>query len=95
MLAPCHTRDIDIKTLPTTARFKIDLEQNLADIVEIAINGQSLGVRAWAPYSWTGKTSYLKQGKNRVVFRVTNTLEKLLTGMVYQPQTHKMIPVEI
>ncbi len=90
-----YTRDIDIKTLPTTARFKIDLEQNLADIVEIAINGQSLGVRAWAPYSWTGKTSYLKQGKNRVVFRVTNTLEKLLTGMVYQPQTHKMIPVEI
>ncbi len=93
-----YTRDIDIKTLPATARFKIDLEhtvKNLADIVEIIINGQSMGVRAWAPYCWTGKTAYLKQGKNRVVFRVTNTLEKLLTGAVYQPKTRKLIPVEI
>ena len=93
-----YTRDIDIKTLPQTPRFKIDLERtvkNLGDIVEITINGQSLGVRAWAPYCWTGKTAHLKQGKNRVVFRITNTLEKLLTGMTYQPKTRKMIPVEI
>ena len=93
-----YTRDIDIKTLPTTARFKIDLEhtvKNLSDIVEIIINGQSLGVRAWAPYCWTGKTAHLKQGKNRIVFRVTNTLEKLVTGMAYQPKTRKTIPVDI
>lgn len=80
-----YTRDIDFKTLPRTARFKIDLDEciakNLADIVEITINGQSLGVRAWTPYCWTGKTADLKQGKNRVVFRITNTLEKMLTGM--------------
>ena len=93
-----YTRDIDFKTLPKTARFKIDLGRtvkNLADIIEITINGQSLGVRAWTPYCWTGKTAYLKQGKNRVVFRLTNTLEKMLTGMTYHPKTHKMVPVEI
>ena len=92
-----YTRDIDFKTLPKTPHFKMDLERtvkSLDDIVEITINGQSLGVRAWAPYCWTGKTAHLKQGKNRVVFRVTNTLEKLLTGMAYQPKTRKMVPVE-
>jgi hypothetical protein len=93
-----YSRDITYRTLPKSEHFEISLERtikNLTDVVEIQINGHSLGVRAWAPYTWVGETAWLKRGKNRVVFRVTNTLERLLTGMTFQPRTHKMMPIKI
>ena len=93
-----YSRDIEIDTLPKTERFELDFERamkNIADVVEIKMNGHSLGVRAWPPYRWTGETAWLRQGKNRVVIRLTNTLEKLITGMTFHPRTHKMVPVEI
>lgn len=93
-----YSQDITLSTLPQTEHFEIDLDHVMkkrADVVEIKINGQSLGVRAWPPYRWTADTALLKQGKNRVVIRVTNTLEKLLTGMAFQPRTNKMVPVKI
>ena len=93
-----YSRDITCKSLPKSEYFELNLKhvmKNLTDVVEIQINGQSLGVRAWAPYCWTGKTSWLKRGKNRVVFHATNTLERLLTGLTFQPRTHKMVPIKI
>ena len=93
-----YSRDLEIDSPPETERFELDFERamkQLADVVEIKINGHSLGVRAWPPYRWTGDTAWLREGKNRVVIRVTNTLEKLITGMAFHPRTRKMAPVEI
>ena len=92
-----YSRDIEIDSPPETERFELEFERamkQLADVVEIKINGHSLGVRAWPPYRWTGDTAWLRGGKNRVVIRVTNTLEKLITGMAFHPRTRKMVPVE-
>ena len=78
-----YTREVTFSELPQTEQFEFSLDENLqdiSDIVEMQINGRSLGVRAWAPYRWSGDTSGLKQGKNRVTLRVTNTLARLFTG---------------
>lgn len=93
-----HTQEISIRSLPNTQTFELDLEKSLKDIddiVEVQINGHSLGVRAWAPYVWQGTTSWLKRGKNKVTIRVTNTLARLLTGHHFNPRTHKMTPIKL
>ena len=92
------TQEINFRTLPSTKEFELDLEKtfkDIDDIVEVQINGHSLGVRAWAPYIWSGNTSWLKRGKNKVTLRVTNTLSRLLTGQTFQARGHKMVPVKI
>ncbi|MFT5368141.1 MAG: hypothetical protein ACI8V2_003104 [Candidatus Latescibacterota bacterium] len=92
------TQEINFRTLPSAKEFELDLEKALKDIddiVEVQINGHSLGVRAWAPYIWKGNTSWLKRGRNKVTLRVTNTLSRLLTGQKFQARGHKMVPIKI
>ncbi|MBT3604371.1 MAG: hypothetical protein HN521_15045, partial [Candidatus Latescibacteria bacterium] len=92
------TQEINFRTLPSAKEFELDLEKafkDIDDIVEMQINGHSLGVRAWAPYVWHGNTSWLKRGKNKVTIRVTNTLVRLLTGQKFQARGHKMVPIKI
>ncbi len=92
------TQEINFRTIPSTKEFELDLEKTLKDIddiVEIQINGHTLGVRAWAPYIWSGNTSWLKRGKNKVTLRVTYTLARLLTGQKFQPRGHKMVPIKV
>ncbi len=93
-----YTRDVVFPDPPKTDHFVLSLEKELkdvSDIVEVQINGHSLGVRAWAPYCWTGETAWLKQGKNRVTLRITNTLTRLLTGHEFKPKAHRMVPVKV
>ena len=93
-----YTRDIVFPSLSNTKEFTISLEKELkglTDIFELQINGHSLGVRPWAPYAWTGKTAWLKRGKNRVILRSTNTLARLLTGKEFKPRSHRMMPVKV
>ena len=93
-----YTRDEVFPRLPQTDRFVLSLEEELkgvSDTVEVLINGHSLGVRAWAPYRWTGETAWLRQAKNRVVLRITNTLDRLLTGQAFQLRGHRTAPVKV
>ena len=93
-----YASDVALTNLPKTTAFIVSLEKELkglSDIFELQINGHSLGVRPWAPYCWTGKTGWLKRGKNRVILRATNTLARLLTGKEFQPRSHRMMPVKI
>ena len=93
-----YTRDITLVKRPETKQFAISLQdqfKGMSDIVEVLLNGHSLGVRPWAPYGWTGETAILRQGKNRVTLRITNTLSRLLTGREFQPRGHRMAPVKI
>ncbi len=93
-----YTRNVVFPECPKTGHFVISLEKafkDVSDIVELQVNGHSLGVRAWAPYHWTGETAWLKQGKNRVTLRITNTLTRLLTGCEFQPKAHRIAPVKV
>ena len=93
-----YTREIALPQHPESDEFELCLENELADssdIVEVLLNGHSMGVRAWAPYRWTGRTEWLKPGKNRFTLRMTNTLARLLTGREFQPRVHRMVPVKV
>lgn len=50
------------------------------DVLEILVNGQSAGVRLWAPYQ-TEITNLLKSGENVLELRVANTLVNLLEAV--------------
>ena len=47
------------------------------DVLEVLVNGQSAGVRLWAPYQ-IEVTNLLKPGENTLELRVANTLVNLL-----------------
>ncbi len=48
----------------------------VAELVEVRLNGEPVGVRAWPPYD-VEVTGKLKPGKNEVEVRVANTLHNL------------------
>jgi len=50
------------------------------DVLEVIVNGQSAGVRLWAPYH-TEITNLLKPGENTLELRVANTLVNLLEAV--------------
>jgi hypothetical protein len=50
------------------------------DVLEVLVNGQSAGVRLWAPYQ-IEVTGLLKPGENMLELRVANTLVNLLEAV--------------
>ncbi len=50
------------------------------DVLEVIVNGQSAGVRLWAPYQ-VEITNLLKSGENTLELRVANTLVNLLEAV--------------
>jgi hypothetical protein len=50
------------------------------DVLEVLVNGQSAGVRLWAPYE-IEITNLLKPGENTLELRVANTLVNLLEAV--------------
>jgi hypothetical protein len=50
------------------------------DVLEVLVNGQSAGVRLWAPYQ-VEVTNLLKPGQNTLELRVANTLVNLLEAV--------------
>jgi hypothetical protein len=93
-----YTKDVHFARKYPHDRFVLSLDKELkefSDIIEVIVNGHSLGVRAWAPYGFMGETSWLKPTRNRVVVRITNTLSRLITGQEFRPRPHRMMPVRI
>jgi hypothetical protein len=60
------------------------------DPVEVLLNGESLGVRLWSPYTWEADASLLRQGVNELEVRVTSTLIGLLEGKYFDYIQHKV-----
>ena len=92
-----YTHEIALKR-PATKRFRIALDKlfkDTEDVVEVLINGHSLGARLWSPYEWEGQSSWIKPGKNRVTIRCTNTLSRQLTGKRFNPRSHRLNDVKI
>ncbi|MOA22987.1 hypothetical protein D3C78_1435850 [compost metagenome] len=90
-----RTESIDV--LPDdTDRFELcfeDWDETLHDVVEVRINGVSLGVRAWTPYIWSGPISILREGDDDIEIVVTKTLIGLLEGKTFDYKTHTLQPV--
>ena len=92
-----YTHELPIKK-PQGKRFKIALDKEFKDtedVIEILINGHSLGTRLWSPYVWEGQSSWIKSGRNRVTIRCTNTLSRLLTGKRFNHRSHRIVDVKI
>ncbi|HJR80315.1 MAG TPA: glycosyl hydrolase [Anaerolineales bacterium] len=60
---------------------RIFLESPMSDdVLEVFVNGQSAGVRLWAPYE-VEITEFLQPGENFVELRIANTLVNLLEAV--------------
>ncbi|GAA4842553.1 hypothetical protein GCM10023310_20590 [Paenibacillus vulneris] len=89
-------RMIDLPSLPEADSFELSFigwDSNLHDSVEVIVNGQSVGVRPWSPYRWTGPSKLLRKGANRVEVKVTNSLIGLLEGKYFDYPSHTLLPV--
>lgn len=62
-------------------RVQLEIGNVAMDAVEVYVNGQPAGTRAWEPYVFdlTGK---LKPGANRLEIRVTNSVANLMFGPI-------------
>jgi hypothetical protein len=70
-----------------------DEQMMFAGIAELAIDGHSLGVRAWAPYAWTVPSATISTGPTEITLSVTNTLVGQLEGKRYDPQSREVVPI--
>lgn len=63
------------------------------DCMEVALNGISLGVRAFTPYCFPIPQGALREGENTLILKVRNTLANMLDGTYFDYQEHKLVPV--
>ncbi|MFB3168628.1 glycosyl hydrolase [Neobacillus sp. 179-C4.2 HS] len=90
------TRIIHLDSVPEEAYFELffnDLDRNFHDCMDVFVNGHRLGVKAWTPYQWKGKSEILHTGENVVEVKVTNTLIGLLEGKYFDYEEHKLCEV--
>ncbi|MFC0472159.1 glycosyl hydrolase [Halalkalibacter kiskunsagensis] len=90
-------RDVNVTDLPEIEEFVVSFDEfdQFHDCAEVFINGQSLSVRAWSPYEWSGKTNILVHGENVIEVQVTTTLIGLLEGKYFDYKTHSLKDVRI
>ncbi len=61
------------------------------DIIELTVNGHSLGTRPWAPYCWT--LPFDLDGEAEILISVTTTLLPFIEGQQWDPHQHEAISV--
>ncbi|MFE5319228.1 glycosyl hydrolase [Paenibacillus sp. NPDC056579] len=66
------------------------LSPHFHDCAEVRVNGHSLGVRAWTPYRWSGRTEWLRPDGNTIELRVNNTLSLRLDGTYFDYEAHQI-----
>jgi hypothetical protein len=71
-----YRKSFDLPESFTGQRVYVEPEMQ-DDVLEVIVNGQSAGVRLWAPYQME-VTHLLKPGRNTLELRVANTLVNLL-----------------
>ena len=75
----CFKCDFELPDRAANEPLFLDLGQ-VGDIADIELNGESLGVLAWAPYIVSTAQS-AKGGTNTLVVRVTNSMANSIQGM--------------
>ena len=64
------------------------------DCMEIFINENPLGVKAYTPYEWKCDHSFLKEKDNRIRVSITNTLSNMLDGTYFDYENHRLVSIE-
>ena len=70
-----------------------DQELMFAGVAELAIDGRTLGVRAWAPYVWVVPPGMVASRVSQVTLSITNTLIEQLEGKRYDALRGHVVPV--
>ncbi|MFC5448921.1 glycosyl hydrolase [Paenibacillus aestuarii] len=87
-------RAMSLSSLPSAAMFEVMFPGwDVHDSVEVLVNGQSLGLRPWSPYVWSGQSAILREGENEIEVRVTGTLIGLLEGKYFDYEQHRVIDI--
>ena len=87
------TQKVQLDRAPEEEYFSLIFEdqvKHLHDCIEVWVNGHPLGVKAWTPYQWEGKSQVIQAGENVVEVRITNTLIGLLEGKYFDYEDHKL-----
>ncbi|MBP1966718.1 glycosyl hydrolase [Paenibacillus aceris] len=88
------TRELWLDALPQSQQFELAFNNwDVHDLIEVLINGQSLGVRPWSPYVWEGSTSSLQEGANELEVRVTGSLIGMLEGKYFDYHEHRVADI--
>lgn len=85
---------LEVDQVPERFRLRLDKKECCHECLEIFINGRSLGVRGFSPYTWYGDGELLRQGKNEVKICLTNTLAAMLDGTWFDYDSHCLKHVE-
>ena len=88
------TGGVSLGELPDTLDLSLGFSSPMHDCTEVLVNGNGLGVKAYAPYVWTCGRGCLREGENRVTVRITNTLANMLDGTYFDYDGHRLVTIE-
>ena len=74
------------------AKLRLSCSDELHDCIEVIVNGESLGVRAFAPNTWRVRKGLL-QKENTIEIIYTNTLIHMLEGSYFDYETHETVQI--
>jgi hypothetical protein len=90
-----YKRSLDVPQRPSATEIELSISGwEQYDTVEMLLNGRSLGIRPWSPFTWSCPSSWLNAGANELELRVTGTLIGLLEGKCFNYKTHTLESVE-
>lgn len=89
------SRDFELETerLPEEFEISFDFADKCTDCLEVKINGENLGVRAYTPYVWNCRRDMVRQGKNHLELIRTNTLGNMLDGTYFDYEGHRLVRI--
>lgn len=88
------TGENETGALPEEIPLRLKFSKPVYDCIEVEMNGNPLGVKAYTPYEWMCRRRFLKDGKNRVTVRITNTLANMLDGTYFDYDRHCLVKIE-
>lgn len=85
-------RSFDLPEIQPNKFIVISEKENFhfSHLVEVFLNGQSLGSRAWSPYRWEVNDSLLRLGENIFEVRIVTGLEGLFEGRYFDTASHRL-----
>lgn len=91
----CLSGEVNLE-LPKGEAFFLepDLGCSLYDCIELVVNGQSLGVKGFAPYRWECGRDSLYDGVNQISVKITNTLANMLDGTYFDYDAHRLVDMK-
>lgn len=88
-----YEKEFDAEEKDGAFELELKTDSPIYDTMEVLVNGQSLGVKAYTPYVWSGEAGLLHAKGNHIAVRVTNTLANMLDGTYFDYDSHSLVPI--